>query len=332
MPDVVLKPELEQFSVEGRLRPRVDLWKEVFSKYGDQDLLAVNMSDWSIVGVKRLDKPFSKLTPAEKASVRKSMRDEHSGGDIFIQVGRKERYDDGLERAKIFVGPFSDILKKEGLPTELVALPFLESQYDPNALSRSKACGAWQFMLATAKQYKLNVGTGSCGVKGFDERTDPIASAGASVEYLKDAKRRLGDNWPEIITSYNQGVGGMSRALAVKNTNGWSFSELIEKYQGKNFGFDGQNYYAQFVAALELLKENERYPGTTNPSPLKMLKLPERMNAGNVKELIPEEDRSLNPAIMSLSPQYLVPKDAKIHLHNDVELSSGRDALARRNK
>jgi membrane-bound lytic murein transglycosylase D len=40
-------------------------------------------------------------------------------------------------------------VQRRGLPTELALLPFIESAFNPEAVSRARAAGMWQFMPAT---------------------------------------------------------------------------------------------------------------------------------------------------------------------------------------
>ena len=59
------------------------------------------------------------------------------------------------QRAGKYLYHIVDELNRRGLPTELALLPFVESAYNPNALSRSQASGLWQFIPSTGQHYKL---------------------------------------------------------------------------------------------------------------------------------------------------------------------------------
>jgi len=39
------------------------------------------------------------------------------------------------------------------MPTELALLPFIESAFNPQAISSAKATGMWQFMPATGRDF-----------------------------------------------------------------------------------------------------------------------------------------------------------------------------------
>lgn len=93
-----------------------------------------------------------------------------------------------------------------GLPLELKYLPVIESALNPVARSRVGAQGMWQFMLGTAKIYKLNVNS------YIDERLDPVRSTEVACRYLKELYSIFGD-WHMVIAAYNCGPGNMKKAI-----------------------------------------------------------------------------------------------------------------------
>lgn len=101
---------------------------------------------------------------------------------------------------------FEEIFNEHDMPEELKALAVIESALNPTAVSRAGAKGMWQFMYSTAKLYGLRIDS------FVDERMDPIKSAHAVAEYLKDAYRIFGD-WNLAIASYNCGAGNVNKAI-----------------------------------------------------------------------------------------------------------------------
>ena len=87
------------------------------------------------------------------------------------------------ERAGKYLYFIVDEINRRGLPTELALLPFVESAYNPTALSRAQASGLWQFVPATGQHFNLKQDWWR------DERRDPIASTNAALDYLEKIGR-----------------------------------------------------------------------------------------------------------------------------------------------
>ncbi|MGH8247007.1 MAG: lytic transglycosylase domain-containing protein [Gammaproteobacteria bacterium] len=98
-------------------------------------------------------------------------------------------------------------LQDAGLPPDLLAVPFVESRFNPSARSPKGALGLWQLMPGTARRFGLNR-------RGqLDERLDPARSTSAAVRYLKELYERWRD-WPLALAAYNAGEGRVQAALA----------------------------------------------------------------------------------------------------------------------
>ena len=95
---------------------------------------------------------------------------------------------------------------KRGLPMELALLPFIESAFNPQALSVASASGMWQFMPATGRQFELKQNLFR------DDRRDVLASTRAALDYLQMLHRMFGD-WHLALAAYNWGQGNVQRAL-----------------------------------------------------------------------------------------------------------------------
>jgi membrane-bound lytic murein transglycosylase D len=91
-----------------------------------------------------------------------------------------------------------------------------------------------------------------------DDRLNPIRSTEAAAKLLRSNYDLLGD-WPLAITAYNYGTGGIARAAEMF---GGDYARMVERYNGPRFGFAVKNYYAEFLAALEVYQHEEQYfPG-----------------------------------------------------------------------
>ena len=111
-----------------------------------------------------------------------------------------------LGASNFYTPIFEEALEAYGLPLELKYLPVIESALNPQATSRVGAAGLWQFMVATGKQYGLEVNS------LVDERRDPVKSSYAAAQYLRDLYKIFGD-WSLVIAAYNCGPGNVNKAI-----------------------------------------------------------------------------------------------------------------------
>lgn len=111
-----------------------------------------------------------------------------------------------LGAANFYMPIFEEALDAYGLPLELKYLPIIESALNPKAVSRVGATGLWQFMLATGKQYGLNVNS------LVDDRRDPVKASYAAARYMQALYRIFGD-WNLVIAAYNCGPENINKAI-----------------------------------------------------------------------------------------------------------------------
>jgi membrane-bound lytic murein transglycosylase D len=180
-----------------------------------------------------------------------------AANNVRWQRGLRERFIEGLASSGRYQPYVERVFVEEGVPLELTFLPFVESMYDLRAHSSSGAVGVWQFMPSTARLFMQVDGI-------VDERMDPIRSAHAAARLLRQNYERLG-TWPLAITAYNHGPYGMLNAVRVMATR--DIETIVTGYQGRGFGFASRNFYAEFLAALEIRRNFTEHLGNVRLDP-----------------------------------------------------------------
>lgn len=173
------------------------------------------------------------------------------------QRGQSDRFRAGLVRAGRWKPYIHDVLLEEGVPIELVALPHVESSFNPTAYSRAGAAGMWQFTRSTGLRYMRIDHI-------VDDRRDPFFSTVAAARLLRDNYEVL-QNWALAITAYNHGQAGMRNA--VRSTGTDRIEVILREYDGRLFGFASRNFYVAFLAAVDVDANAEAYFGPLDPDP-----------------------------------------------------------------
>ena len=162
--------------------------------------------------------PRMRLDPeqdAERADLWQRLRDGMRIPDLDNDLVRKweQRYASQPEYLQRIVGRGARYLfhiveeiDKRGMPMDLALLPFSESAFDPQALSRARAAGMWQFMPGTGREFELHQNVFR------DDRRDVLASTRAALDFLAKLHQRFGD-WQLALAAYNWGPGNVARAL-----------------------------------------------------------------------------------------------------------------------
>lgn len=152
-----------------------------------------------------------------------------------------------LGRMNRFFPLFRRIAREEGLPEELIHLAIIESGLDPNAVSRAKAVGLWQFIQSTGELYQLRV------TEWYDERRDPEKSTRAAMRHLRDLYQELGD-WHLVLAAYNCGINCVRRAIkqsGLENPTYWQIRELLPR--------ETRGYVPMYIAATLVAMQAEAY-------------------------------------------------------------------------
>lgn len=126
---------------------------------------------------------------------------------------RKDLVANVSEKARRYLFHIVEAVEKRGLPMELALLPFIESGFEPGALSTAQAAGLWQFIPGTAERYRLSLS------KQFDARRDIVASTDAALDYLEFLHGTFKD-WQLALAAYNWGEEAVLRAVQRNQAKG----------------------------------------------------------------------------------------------------------------
>ena len=218
-----------------------------------------------------------------------------------------------FERAFARSGRYHDmmvsILKKEGVPQDLIYLAQAESGFQPTAVSRAGARGIWQFMGSRGKGYGLQHSL------WVDDRQDPEKSTRAAAHHLKDLYAQFGD-WYLAMAAYNSGPGTVQ--AAVKRTG---YADFWELYRRNVLPKETRNYVPIILAVTIMTKNLSNYGfddvSMDEPLAFDRVTIDYPVDLRLVADCIgatPAQLQQLNPSLLRLS----TPKDGAFELHLPV--------------
>jgi len=153
-----------------------------------------------------------------------------------------------FNRATPFLYHIVEELDKRGLPMELALLPAIESAYKPEALSRSKAGGLWQFIPATGRYFGLRQDW------WYDGRQDALASTKAALDYLTSLNKTFEGDWFLTLAAYNAGPGTVSRAIKANKARGKG-----TRYQDLKLRLETRRYVPKLIALKNIINNPEKF-------------------------------------------------------------------------
>jgi membrane-bound lytic murein transglycosylase D len=211
----------------------------------------------------------------------------------YFQTTARDTFAKWLARSERYIPFMRNLLKESGLPEDLVYLALIESGFNPNAYSRAKASGPWQFIYLTGKRYGLRSNW------WIDERRDPEKSTLAAAQYLKDLYDMF-ECWYLAAAGYN--AGERKIATAMKRYRTEDFWELAKHRYLKR---ETKDYVPQMIAAALIAKNPEKYGfvGIEYPEPLRYekVKVPEVTDLrliAQASEVTLDEIKELNPELL----------------------------------
>ena len=342
------------FPIPDGLKPQVNFWKKIFTEYTTSHV--VIHDDWYVnveyevinvrsskfrtrkdgwKAVKAARKRYKKLLEnlwKEGRGLQKMTEEEQRVYSLFeyvpeshrfrkqdakdrvrAQLGLADKFMAGIVRAGSYLGEMKRIFSLHSLPEELVFLSLVESAFNPHARSHLGASGMWQFMRRTGEEYNLSARY------LVDERKDPYLSTLAAAQLLANNYDAI-QSWPLAITAYNHGLHGMLKAS--ERLQSMSIAVIVEHYNGRSFRFASRNFYAEFLAALEVGSWYTEYYGVTElnkPFKPARVRVPHYVGVKTLEKyclLSASDIKELNPVLEPsvFKPGGLIPKGYQLNL------------------
>ena len=154
------------------------------------------------------------------------------------------------ERSSRYLFHIVEEIERRNMPMELALLPFIESAFNPQAVSSARAAGMWQFMPATGQSFDLKQNVFR------DDRRDVLASTRAALDYLQQLHRRFGD-WHLALAAYNWGQGNVNRAITNNQRQG-----LPTGYLDINMPLETRTYVPKLQAVKNIMARPQAYNAT----------------------------------------------------------------------
>ena len=214
------------------------------------------------------------------------------------------------ERSNKYLYHIVEELEARKMPSELALLPFIESAFNPQAVSSARASGMWQFMPATGKSFDLKQNAFR------DDRRDVQASTRAALDYLERLHKMFGD-WHLALAAYNWGEGNVRKAIHRNQRAG-----LPTGYTDLNMPMETRMYVPKLQAMKNIVGNPPTYgvvlPSIPNHPYFQSVPLPRDMDvsvAAKLAEISEQDFKALNPSahrpvlLAAGSPNILLPWD-----------------------
>ena len=194
---------------------------------------------------------------------------------------------DLFARAEPFLPYIVGEIEKRGIPMEIALLPAIESAYKPNAVSRSKAAGLWQFIPSTGRSFGLTQDW------WYDGRRDVILSTQASLDYLTQLNKRFNGDWFITLAAYNAGQGNIARAIKKNRRAGKSTD-----YSSLSLRSETRRYVPKIIALKNIINNphafNVRLPVIHNSPKFEVLPLKGQIDLNKFAEETGYDSKTLN--------------------------------------
>jgi membrane-bound lytic murein transglycosylase D len=195
----------------------------------------------------------------------------------YYQFRTPRAFAGALKRSGRYLPLMRDLLRREGLPQDLVYMAMIESAFKAQAHSRARAHGFWQFIDGTGKRYGLRRS------RSYDERSDPVKSTLAAARYLKDLFDMFGE-WNLAMAAYDAGEGRVLKGL--QRTGAKDYWQLAATGYLRR---ETRDYVPYVLAAALISKDPLRYGFDVVPDPplsFEIVTLPRPTDLARVSEAV----------------------------------------------
>ena len=274
--------------------------------------------------------PLAPITAAQAASrtvaqlqppadlwerIRRGFKMNNLDSDLVRQqeqwyVSRPDYIQRMTERSRKYLFHIVEELERRDMPTELALLPFIESAFNPQAVSSARAAGMWQFMPSTGQYFELKQNVFR------DDRRDVLASTRAALDYLQKLHGMFGD-WHLALAAYNWGEGNVGRAIARNQRTGVGTS-----YLDLNMPNETRNYVPKLQAVKNIVGNPDNFhtelPLIENHPYFQAVTVARDIDvelAARLADITVEDFKALNPSVKrpvilaAGTPQILLPWD-----------------------
>ncbi|MFM2120163.1 MAG: hypothetical protein RL722_1631, partial [Pseudomonadota bacterium] len=228
------------------------------------------------------------------------------------------------ERGSRYLYHIVQEVTRRGMPTELALLPFIESAYNPEAMSVAKASGMWQFIPSTGRNFELKQNVFR------DDRRDVLASTRAALDYLEKLHGMFGD-WRLALAAYNWGEGNVARAIA-RNQR----ARKPTRYENLRMPAETRHYVPKLQAVKNIVSLPEKF-GLSLPEvrnhpyflSVPLLRDIDVSLAARLALMDEAEFRQLNPSfdkpviLAAGTPQILLPYDNADEFERNLQAYDG---------
>lgn len=151
-----------------------------------------------------------------------------------------------IQRSGIYFDIFEEYFEKYNIPSDAKYLAVAESDLSAMATSHVGAAGIWQIMPSTARGLGLQINS------FIDERRDIFKATDAAARFLRSnytfLAERGAEDWLLAMSSYNAGVGNISRAI--REQQAYDFFDIMMRT-------DETHHYLWRAVAIKMIFEHE---------------------------------------------------------------------------